>query len=277
MGLFSFNYDRPGPGVPDNLPPKKGVGLFFDIVVRKFSKLIGINLLYVLCSLPVFAVYFFLSTIYLNPILPAIEESGVSPLILCMAISILVMILLGGGVLTPGFVYVLRCFVRGEHAFVASDFFEHIKKNLKQSIPVMLVDFVLLFLVFLNFSIFMQVPRLSVFRIPLYVVSVIYCMTRMYMYILMVTFKASLWKIYKSSLMLCMYRLPQNILILALTVAVYVLMVLYLPYPIVMFAIAPLILYALLWTMQMVYTYSVIEKTIDFGEPKEKPERIFED
>ena len=277
MGLFGFNYDTPGPGVPDNLPPKKGVGLFFDILFRKISKLVGINILYALCSLPVFAVYFFLSTIHLNPILPAIEESGVSVFVLCMAIGILLMLLLGGGVLTPGFVYVLRCFVRGEHAFVASDFFEHVKKNLKQSIPVMLIDFAFVFLMLVNFNIIRQVPSLGVFRIPLYAIAVIYSMVRMYLYILMVTFEAPLWKIYKYSLALSLYRLPQNLCILALTVGLYVLMALYLPYPIVMFAIAPLILYSFMWTMQMVYTYSVVEKTLDLGKPEEKPERIFED
>ena len=65
MGLF-FNYNKEGPGVPRDLPPKRGLFRFFEILGRKYSKLIGVNLLYFICSLPITAVYFYLSTIVLT-------------------------------------------------------------------------------------------------------------------------------------------------------------------------------------------------------------------
>ncbi|MBQ7718497.1 MAG: DUF624 domain-containing protein [Clostridia bacterium] len=277
MGLFNFNYDKPGPGVPENLPPKKGIALFFDILTRKFSNLVKINLLYVLCSLPVFAVYFIFGTIYLNIVVSSVEELGANAFLLCIVISIFIMLMLGGGVLTPGFVYVLRCFVRGEHAFLASDFFEHIKKNLKQSVVVMIIDFIFIYLLLINFNIFTQVPQLNVFRIPIYLVAILYCISRMYLYLLMVTFKASLWSLYKHSFIFCFARLPQNLLLLVLSVAIYLAIAFLIPSLLVVFVVAILILFSLLWTMQMVYTYSVVEKLTGIGQSKEKTERIFED
>lgn len=53
MGIFSPNYSKPGPGIPKDLPPKKGLDLFFDIVKREFWDLIKLNLLFILFSLPI--------------------------------------------------------------------------------------------------------------------------------------------------------------------------------------------------------------------------------
>ena len=63
MGLFSFNYAKPGPGVDKNAPKKKGFFLYFEIFRRKFFKLLQANMLYFLCSLPFLAIIFFLTPI----------------------------------------------------------------------------------------------------------------------------------------------------------------------------------------------------------------------
>ena len=38
MGIFGGGYDKPGKGVDKNEPKKKVFFLFFDIVIRKFTK-----------------------------------------------------------------------------------------------------------------------------------------------------------------------------------------------------------------------------------------------
>ena len=45
MGIFGGGYDKPGKGVDKNEPKKKGFFLFFDIVIRKFTKFLGANCL----------------------------------------------------------------------------------------------------------------------------------------------------------------------------------------------------------------------------------------
>ena len=53
MGFFGGNYDRPGPGIPKDQPAKKGLALFFDILMREGWSLLLLNLIYFLFCLPV--------------------------------------------------------------------------------------------------------------------------------------------------------------------------------------------------------------------------------
>lgn len=54
MALFQPGYLKEGPGIEKDAPPKTGIALFFEILVREFWQLLKLNLLFVLCSLPVF-------------------------------------------------------------------------------------------------------------------------------------------------------------------------------------------------------------------------------
>ncbi len=53
MGFFSPNFDRSGPGIEKDIPPKKGIYLFFDTLLREFWELIKLNLLFLLTCLPI--------------------------------------------------------------------------------------------------------------------------------------------------------------------------------------------------------------------------------
>ena len=48
-----FNYSKPGPGVDKNAPKKKRFFFFFELYFRKFWKLIQLNLLFVVCCIPI--------------------------------------------------------------------------------------------------------------------------------------------------------------------------------------------------------------------------------
>ena len=52
MGLFSKDYESAGVGISKNAPKKKGAALFFDIVGRKFWKLLALNFIYMLFFIP---------------------------------------------------------------------------------------------------------------------------------------------------------------------------------------------------------------------------------
>lgn len=56
MGIFSSNYNRPGPGIPKNAPQKKGIALFFEIFFREFFELIKLNLLFFLFCIPIITI-----------------------------------------------------------------------------------------------------------------------------------------------------------------------------------------------------------------------------
>lgn len=46
-------YTRPGPGIPENAPRKKGLFLFFDILLRELFELMKLNLLFLLFCIPI--------------------------------------------------------------------------------------------------------------------------------------------------------------------------------------------------------------------------------
>ncbi len=52
MRWLTAHITRQGPGVPRHAPPKQGLALLADVVTREWWTLIELNLLYVLCCLP---------------------------------------------------------------------------------------------------------------------------------------------------------------------------------------------------------------------------------
>lgn len=52
MRWFQPLFLKEGPGISKDTPPKKGLALFFEIFIREFWQLIKLNLMFVVCSLP---------------------------------------------------------------------------------------------------------------------------------------------------------------------------------------------------------------------------------
>ncbi|MCL2079214.1 MAG: DUF624 domain-containing protein [Oscillospiraceae bacterium] len=52
MGIFSRNFNRPGPGVPKDQPRKKGLKRFGELLIRDFSDLIKLNLIFCAILIP---------------------------------------------------------------------------------------------------------------------------------------------------------------------------------------------------------------------------------
>ena len=74
MGLFGFgNYDKPGPGVSKDEPPKAAPIRFFEILARKFSKLVQLNLIFMI---PTIAVFILMVALYLVPTHFLVSISG---------------------------------------------------------------------------------------------------------------------------------------------------------------------------------------------------------
>ena len=253
----------------DNVPEREKRGFFkvFDICFHRFSKLIGINLLYTVCSLPVILIYFLLSSVISSSLIPAgIENYETTVSALSGTIAIFIFMTLGGGPLAPGFIYVIRNFCRREHSFVVSDFFEHVKKNLRQSIVVFLIDilFVLLILFNLN-AVFTNPGMFFGYHVPytflMGVISVLYIGARLYLYPLMVTFKSPLKTIFKTSVLLCMLKLPQSVLMVILTALIFYAVSL-LPFVFFAFFITPVFLISFVGVINMVFSYEIIKKNI---------------
>lgn len=51
--MFRPNFDQPGKGIDPNAPKKEGFALFLDIIFREFWSLLLVNVLFLLCCIPV--------------------------------------------------------------------------------------------------------------------------------------------------------------------------------------------------------------------------------
>lgn len=74
MSLFRFNFDKAGPGVDKDTPPKKGIARWWEIFTRDLSALLLGNLALFICALPMMAsvVFFYLTSMTGQPWVPAL-------------------------------------------------------------------------------------------------------------------------------------------------------------------------------------------------------------
>ncbi len=176
-GFFGlFNYEKLGPGVDKREPEKKEFIVFFELYFRKFWKLIIANLLYVLVSLPVVTT----------------------------------------GLAQAGLTYITRNFARQKHAFIPEDFFDTIRKNWRQALPIGIINLLLTLLLLFDiyfFYVWNQGWMSSLFLAVSACVYVIFTVMKYYIYMMMITFKLKTKQLYKNSFILVSAGLGRNAII----------------------------------------------------------------
>ena len=244
-GFFGFmNYNKEGKGVnPEDLD-RGPLPTFFGILGRKFWKLIPINLLYVLFSLPALVLAFFGSSYLVQAIFPGLDmtlvesaagaakdaddalvlqvfEMTIIFFLFAMMLAGLALIIIGP--VHAGIVYVLRNYSREEHSFIWSDFKEHALSNLKQSLASSIISLLVTVVFVVNLYFYRQSDFVSNDMIRSILLTVIvlmfaiWCIMQMYLYPMMVTFKLTLKQMYKNSFFFAILKLPMNILMLFLS------------------------------------------------------------
>lgn len=123
MGFFSNMYNKEGPGVRKDQPPKKGAARFFEIVFRDYFHLLRLNFLFLLCCLPMLIVV--LSGVLFRQYLGMLLIAAALFLLSAMPVGIAMTCLHGLTVKT----------VRDEPCFLWHEFKKCWKANWKQSIP----------------------------------------------------------------------------------------------------------------------------------------------
>lgn len=238
MGLFG-GFSKPGPGIDKDAPKKKGLFLYVEIFLRKFWKLVQLNMLYFLFSLPLLIlVYFF------TPVSPSFiadvaaltgaegeqllgMQSAVDLLIRCMA-GIGVVTFLGFGLAAPGYSYILRCFTNEIPVFLWSDFWGQIKANAKQGAIILLIDILALLLGINALYFYISSFRLTGQSIWLFIgyltgiLLLIYVMMHAYIYQMMVKFKCSIGQLLRNGAILAIAKLPMNVLLTAIGAALFI-------------------------------------------------------
>ena len=242
MGLFGGSYMKPGKGVDKNEPKKKGFFLFFDIIVHKFTKFIGLNCLYTMASILWIAALFLFANLILSGtnIVESItdnlmsasagisreELAGSIQVMLQFTFAMTVFTLWGSGPATAAYAYITRCFTRAEHAWVLSDSVDKFKENFKQGMFVVIMDAVVLAfgLNAAHFYYSLYVSSGSILWMLLtYIMAlvfIIYTMMHPYLYQIMVTFECKIGALYKNALLITLAKLPGNVFTLAVGVLV---------------------------------------------------------
>ena len=257
FGFFDYNRDnRPDAQEEDTTPTLKR---YFKVLGRRFWKLVTLNLMMLPLVIPVLVCFYLYISMQQMPIsgevlfpqlLGASAVGGTPTTTLLfdlfgaqqnipvfttwtyigMGICIAFLVVTFGWQ-NVGAAYIVRNMVRGEPVFVWSDYFYAIKRNLKEGFFLGLIDAVILFV--LGFDIAYFWGRTGSFTLDFgffatIALIVLYFLMRFYIYLLLVTFDLSIYKILKNALIFSMLGFKRNImgvLGIALITGIHVLLI----------------------------------------------------
>jgi uncharacterized membrane protein YesL len=253
MGFFN-SYTKEGKGVDKDAPKPIRPVYFFEIFFGKLAKMFPLNMLYIVLTLPIWIALYFIATVFFT----SIQNSQGSFLQLfgqALTMFSLTFILFSFliGPATAGITYVFKSFATETPIFIYSDFFEHYKKNFKQSFLMSLINGLFL----LSFSLTLYQPGLKIIRLPSLVFLILLIFSNYYAFSIMVMFKMKFLDILKNSFLLSLAKLPINILILALITAIFWFSFLY---PIIGGILTAIILYSICGFLVVFSIYPTIEK-----------------
>ena len=250
-GLPFFNYNKDGKGVKKEEAKLPFTFLnFFRYFKRHFSKLLSINIAMVLGNFPLFFIlpvmgrFFSIASItpvdirysVVGGILPFVEDKA--PLIpmlntigifettyvfsvvdkIILALSLLV--LLTFGLVSVGTTYIIRNMLKGEPVFMWEDMKYSIRRNWRQGIIYGIIDILLSGMlvydvVYFFFNAFFN-PNAGIVQSMFFYISIVslifYFFMRFYIYLMMVTFDLSLFKMFKNAMIFAFLGFKRNIL-----------------------------------------------------------------
>lgn len=224
FGLFG-NYDKPGPGVPKDEPPKPGFVRFFTILARKFSKLVQLNLVFLLPALAAFVVAVGLFAagmlFFPNHLMMQLTSADGSPVLLDLwNLFVLPFPLVLLSPFMAGMAFVTRNFSREEHAFVWSDFWSSVKGNWRY----FLLNGFLCYLAYVILSISLSYYYSRASQEPFYylpfslctAIAVLFIFAQYYLPVIFVTFDLKFWHAYRNACILALAGLGRNLLLTAI-------------------------------------------------------------
>lgn len=183
-GFLGFlNYQKEGPGIEKDAPKKKTFIVFFETFFRNFWKFTSINLVFSAISLPV----------------------------------------LTNGLAAAGITNVTRNIARDRHSFGLSDFFETIKKNLKQSLCVGTINaLITALLAFCLFFYFRSGGAIGTIGLGITIaLTFVFFVMGYYIWTLMITFNFTIKQLYANSFKFVFVNIGKNLLCTLCILSVY--------------------------------------------------------
>lgn len=272
MGLFSgmFNGKANQREFTKEMLPKNRFELFWEMLKLNFVNLIKLNFAYFLLSIP-FWIWTALQYIMLMNQINATAQPDLAVILTDYLTKGTFTVYLLGLIPCvaiqqfgkPGLKYVTRNWARDDHAYFWSDFWDAVKQNWKQSLPMSLLNGALAFLA--PFGVLFYTlesgtsPIYSFLQIFLLVLSAVYLMANLYIWPMMVTYEMSLSTAIRNSFVIAVGRLPFSLAYLLLTLLPIVISLWFPPFAVYYMLIG----YALNAFINVSYTNGVFDKVLN--------------
>lgn len=266
-----FNFNAQGKGVKKEPEGPKNLANFFKHFANKFTRLVTVNMFIVLGNFPVF--FFLLGTsgiIGYDTYMPINEmfapihgiitheqsptaatlfgifglqaETTLPNIWTYVILALSLLLIFTFGYVNTGTTYILRNMVKGEPIFMWDDFWYAIKRNKRQGFILGVLDLVFSVacaycILYYNAAAGLTAIMNFMFWASIFI-ALLWAWMRFYMYILMITFDLSIFKILKNSLIFALLGFKRNFMatlgIIAMLIITYMLMMIYFPLGIIM-------------------------------------------
>lgn len=220
---------------------------FFKLLGRKISQIFSINIIMVLGNFPIF--FFMLSltgyfsihttspyyTVFAplrgamlfnnSPTVSALwtifsrqADVTVQTTVDYVLLGLTALLIFTLGPVRVGVTYIMRNLFRGEPVFMMHDFFYAIKRNLRQALIFGILDVAAIALIVYDIMFFSLNQGLNMMMQTMFFMSiclaVLYYLMRNYIYLMLITFDLSIFKMYKNALLFTILGLKRNIMAL---------------------------------------------------------------
>lgn len=244
-----FDLQRDGKGISKNTDAQNpGLKRFFISYKDNFGKLVSVNIFFILGNFPLIfliaalsgfskhEVFLPMSDLFQNiggifsasggltPFklslyaLEGLQNQTFSPSVITYIFyAIGALTIFTFGIVNVGTAYIVRNMVSGEPVFVWTDFWYAVKRNWKQALPFGIIDIALNFILISNIYNLITSTEKLLFSMLFWanvVLFIFYFFMRYYMYVQMVTFKLTVFKMFKNSLIFSLLGFKRNILAL---------------------------------------------------------------
>lgn len=255
MGIFSKDYESAGVGISKHAPKKKGAALFFEILGRKFWKIMEVNFIY----------YLFFFPLTLVPVtFTKIKNLPVS-LIATLLLILLFMVTIGPA--TAGVTKIMRKYTLEKNSFIIHDFFKAFKDNFAKSSVVGFVDVLLCISIYAGIEVYPVLVKesgSSLMYIPLIItlsLAIVVIMMNFYMFLMIIATDLSFKNLIKNSFALAFLDIKKSILTFFIVAAVIASMILFIPLFVLM-VILPFFPFGILAFLVCFNSYPVIQKYV---------------
>lgn len=322
FGLFDFTKEGKGIKKEDYVEDKPFTFItFFKTFGRNIWNFVSLNFIYLVLNIPIFFGLFALSgnlnydsPIPSDPFYPQVfgmmnikptpilqlhfarlgaeTEISVFTPATYVFLAITLLAVFTFGLSNCGMAHVLRGYTRKDPVFLFTDFFDCVKSNWKQALPMGIIDIAIMAVCLFVFNFWKNYPVSGfIYDIAFYLsifVLAVYFFMRFYMYTLLITFDLSIFKILKNSFIFALLGIKRNLIALigiaSVLILNFCLFILFMPLGIIL----PFVITVSFCSFIAIYcTYPVIKKIMidpyyaesvsDRKSLSDEDEPIFED